>query len=69
MERFDSVLIFSLLLFGLVILLVLLFRIHESRKRKEIKDKFKSFITKHDLEKKDLRAVPGFWFRKRSISF
>jgi hypothetical protein len=58
MERFDSVLIFSLLLFGLVILLILLFRIHENRKRKNIKKKFKTFISEHDLKKNDLRAVP-----------
>ena len=58
MERFDSVLIFSLLLFVLVILLVLIFRIHENRKRKNIKEKFKSFITSQNLEKNDLRAVP-----------
>lgn len=58
MERFDSVLIFSLLLFVLVILLILLFRIHEKRKRKDLKEKFKSFITSHKLEENDLRAVP-----------
>ncbi|MCK4943632.1 MAG: hypothetical protein KAS65_08640 [Candidatus Aminicenantes bacterium] len=58
MERLDSVLVFSVLFLGLLILLMVFFRIHEKRKKKEIKEKFKTFRSEHDLEKNNLRAIP-----------
>ena len=57
MERLDSVVILSILIFGMLILLALFMFFYEKKKKKEIKKKFKTFSKNYQMSNTDLRAV------------
>lgn len=58
MDKLSGVMFFSLFIIGLILIFLFIYLRIERRKKKQLKDKFRTFSKNLDLPQGDLRAVP-----------
>jgi hypothetical protein len=58
MDKLSGVMFFSLFIIGVILILLLIYLRLERKKKKLLKDKFRTFSKNFDLPQGDLRAVP-----------